>query len=160
MKVVLKLWKFMKEVFSDFGNVFFVFTVRYKSINAYCVTVNAKAIQPYVRNKRYRVYKVNGKKKCPKSTGESVGSERKKYTCFELIMSITSGWCFHGILSIHMSVPVPVCHKIMSALYLETIFKGIIMTIQTQSIIRWHANWTTHILSLYISGVTPFQRCD
>ena len=42
---------------SDFGNIFRLFNVRYKSINAQYVAVNAKA---FVRSKRYCVYEVNG----------------------------------------------------------------------------------------------------
>ena len=60
LKVFLKLWTFRNEFFSDFGNN--LFCVYYCSVNAKCVAVNGKAIQPCVRNKRYWLYEVNAKK--------------------------------------------------------------------------------------------------
>ena len=45
---------------SDFGNIFRLFNLRYKSINAQYVAINSKAIQAFVRSKRYCVYEVNG----------------------------------------------------------------------------------------------------
>ena len=50
-----------KESFNDFGNSSFVFAVRYKSVNAQCVAVNAKAIQACLRSEQYWVYEVIAK---------------------------------------------------------------------------------------------------
>ena len=93
-------------------------------MNAQRVSVNAKAIQPSVRSDCYWVYEVNGKKvsevngstsECPKSKGENVRSEREKYACFELCLSLQGGetYCFcHFILFAHVSVRLSVHHKI------------------------------------------------
>ena len=104
-----KLFSVISEISSFF--FFFFFKVRYKSVNAQYLAVNATAIQACVRSKRYWVCEVNGK---------SVRSKREKYTCLELCLSLAGGetyyFCFYGVLSTHMSVRVSVRHKILSAL--------------------------------------------
>ena len=137
--------------FSMISEIYFVLTVCYKSVNAHCVAVTAKAIQPCVRSKRFLVYEVNGK--CARSQRVKVYIVNARnmlvsnyislFRVGRRIVFVFTVFCSpiwpYGYLSITKSCP----------LYsLKPVKPFIITFYTTQSIIRCHANRKTRVSSL------------
>ena len=124
-------------------------------MNAQCVSVNAKAIQPCVESELYWVYEVNGKR---------VRSQRVKVCAVNAINMLVLNYVFpfrlerhtlfsHGILSARMSVRLSVRYKICP-LYSWKPFKTLFMKLNTFIKHRY----TTTIILLYSFWSYAFSK--